>query len=948
MFTRKQLAAAVTGSIALATMAVVGTTAPAPAAGLASRTVAEGVSTGNGGYLAPYFTEGDLTGDDAVTEADLDLLVDALGLTTADAGFAAVAAADYDADGTITSTDLADMAQRVMYDDGPFELLEASAVDMQKAMNAGVVTSVQLTQAYLDRITAYDTLVDGTHSRALNSIITTGGAAALAAAAESDALRAANGGPRSMVDGIPIILKDNYDTLDMPTSAGHGSWETNQTADDAFMVDGLRDGGAVILAKATLDEWAFGFASEYTTNVPAGQSKLVASPYRLASTAGGSSGGTGASIAANLGAIGFGTDTGGSIRVPSSYNQLVGIRPTVGLASRDGIVPLALSQDTGGPMARSVSDAAVALDEVVGVDANDTLTSEQTGLVPDSYTEYLDPNALQGKRIGYLTSMVGTNATTVRLFNQAVADLTAQGATVVPITTTALNATLNEASGSTNEFKHDLNIYIAQHLDPDVTTRDLTSIIASGRLVPSRLGTYNSRNAITQSQYDTWMGTHTTAIATGEQLTTGILDDNDLEALIYPSGNPYGTQGTNLRLSPNTGMPSVTVPMGQSIAADGVSVGAGAGVNLEWLGRNYSEGDLIGLTYAYEQATHHRTSPALYPALAPATPAPKAGSVVKRAEGYTVTVSDAEVEIGDEVTVTVAADAASDLYTYALDLGFDPEVLEYDGATASDAMPYSDIAAGEGSVAVVGSELGSSPATSGATTLATLTFTAIAEGSTDVTASALETVASDLTAATVADVGATTVSVDLLPAPVATVLPTVAGTSRVGQTLTATGGTWDLDGVELAYQWLSGGQPIAGATGESYQLAVADYTAAISVQVTATLADHAPGTATSAATTVGKALTSTSLVVDPVSPRVGKRAALRVGVVAAGVVPTGGVTVFYGGKQVRNVAIRVIDGYATVSLPGKKRPRAYFLKVTYQPTSAFAGSGRSIRVTVRR
>ncbi|WP_139178790.1 amidase family protein, partial [Curtobacterium sp. MCBA15_005] len=168
-------------------------------------------------------------------------------------------------------------------------------------------------------------------------------------------------GMTSMLLGVPIAVKDNYDTKDMPTTGGCGCWDDNQTDTDAAMVTGLRDAGAVILAKASLDEFAFGFVSEFSSNQPAGSSLLVASPYNTAQTAGGSSGGTGAAISANLAGIGFGTDTGGSIRVPSTYNQLVGIRPTVGLTSRDGIIPLALSQDTGGPITRSVTDAAVAL-----------------------------------------------------------------------------------------------------------------------------------------------------------------------------------------------------------------------------------------------------------------------------------------------------------------------------------------------------------------------------------------------------------------------------------------------------------------------------------------------------------------------------------------------------------------------------------------------------------
>jgi amidase len=933
----------VAATTTVAAMAVASVPGAAPAApGVAER------ATGGAGLLAPYYTEADLTGDDQVTEDDLDLVAGALGRTSADAGWAAVSAADLDEDGVITTTDLAALAQRVLFDDGDFALVEASALDMQKAMNAGVLTSVELTQAYLDRIAAYDDLVDGTHARALNSIITTGGADALAAAAASDAHRAEHGGPRSMLDGIPVVLKDNYDTEDMPTSAGHGSWEANQTDTDAFMTAGLREAGAVILAKASLDEWALGFASEFSTGMPAGQSKLVASPYNLARTAGGSSGGTGASISANLGAIGFGSDTGGSIRVPSSYNQLVGVRPTVGLSSRDGIVPLALSQDTGGPMTRSVTDAAIALDAVVGVDPADPVTSEQVGRVPESYTSYLDPDALRGKRFGYLTSMVPTNVTTLRLFNAAVADLEAQGAVVEPITTTSLNATLNEPSGSTNEFKHDLDGYIAAHLDPAVATRDLAAIIASGRLVPGRSGTYTGRNNVTPAQYDTWMGTHTAAIANGEAVLTALLEERDWDAMIYPSGNPYGTHSTNMRLSPNTGMPSVTVPMGQATATEAIP---GAGVNLELIGRNYSEGELLGMAYAYEQATHHRTTPALYPELTPAPPAPRAGTVLRRADGYTVTASASEVEVGDEVTVTVTADAATDLYAYDLDLGFDPAVLRYDGATATDAMPYTvvedSVEDGAGSVSVLGTELGSSPATTGETVLATLTFTAVAAGSTEVTADPLVTVASDLTTATVDDVGSATVAVDLLAAPVATTAPAVTGTVRVGQTVTANPGTWDLDGVDLAVQWLKDGTPIPGATGPTYVVRPADVGTAISIEVTATLADHAPGTATSPARTVLRTATTTTAAVSPARPKAGTRPTLTVRVRAAGVTPTGTVAVTYAGKKVRNVPIRLVGGVAKVSLPAKSRG-SYRLRVVYTPGAAFGPGSVTRTVVVRR
>ncbi|MCU1477973.1 MAG: hypothetical protein JWQ64_2666 [Subtercola sp.] len=571
--------------------------------------------------LAPYYTQLDLTGDKQVTKDDLKVVSDHLGDTSASPDWASVAVADTDSDGVITVKDLAAVSGRMIYDDGPFTLIEASTIDMQAAMNAGVLTSVQLTQDYLDRIAADDKTTQAGGARPLNSIITVS-TDALQAAAAADAERAAHG-MTSMLLGIPIAVKDNYDTKDMPTTGGCACWEDNQTSTDATMVSDLRDAGAIILAKAGLDEFAYGFVSEYSafqgvdpvTGVQ--NTALIASPYDTTKTAGGSSGGTGAAISANFAGLGFGTDTGGSIRVPSSYNQLVGIRPTVGLTSRDGIIPLALSQDTGGPLARSVTDAAVALDAVTGVDSADPATAAQAGKVPDSYTTYLDPTALKGARIGYVPSMIGTNATTVRLWNQTMATLEAQGATIVALTPPAdFSKVLGESSGSTNEFKHNLNDYISAHLAPNVADRSVGSIVDSGNFVTSRTNVYTQRDAVTEDQYQAWAGptgSHTLQLAAGQKLVTQMMDDDNLDTIVYPTGNPYNTLGSNLRLSPNTGMPAVTVPMGQSIAADGGSVGAG--VNLEFLGRDYAEGTLIGLTYSFEQASHARTTPALYPAL---------------------------------------------------------------------------------------------------------------------------------------------------------------------------------------------------------------------------------------------------------------------------------------------------------------------------------------------
>lgn len=561
--------------------------------------------------LPPYYSQLDVTGDAMVTAEDLEIAGDSLGLTTASPDWSSVSILDTDADGELTILDLADLSQRIIYDDGPFELVEATVIDMQSAMNAGVASSQSITQEYLDRIEAYDRAVVPGGSRPLNSIITVN-PKALDTAAEADEIRASQG-MTSMLLGVPIALKDNYGTVDMVTTGGCACWNENQTTTDASMVSGLRSDGAVIMAKASLDEFAYGFVSEFSSFQEPGSTSLVASPYDTTKTAGGSSGGTGAAVAANFAALGFGTDTGGSIRVPSSYNQLVGVRPTVGLASRDGIIPLALSQDTGGPMARSVIDAAIALDAVVGVDEADPVTARQQGLVPDSYTSFLDPDALQGARIAFIPSMVGTNSGTVRLFSEATAALTAQGATIVPVTPPAgFAAVLNEGSGSTNEFRHDLDEYIATHLGPEVEARTLTDILATNSFVTSRRSIYEARNAVTDATYEAWAGdtgSHTVQIAAGKTLVTQMMEDLDLDAIVYPSTNAYGTQGTNMRLSPNTGMPSVTVPMGRTIEGESLP---GSGVNLEFLGRDFDEGTLLGLAYAFEKTTGARTSPSLY------------------------------------------------------------------------------------------------------------------------------------------------------------------------------------------------------------------------------------------------------------------------------------------------------------------------------------------------
>jgi len=602
----------IAGSAILGT--VIATVVTVPAAAVAATTSP---------FLAPYYTALDLTQDAQVTTDDLEVAAAALGTTSSQTGWPDVSVIDLDADDVITAVDLASLSQRIIYDDGPFQLVEASVIDMQAAMNAGVTTSVEITREYIDRIETYDRVkIDPAETgRPLSSIITVGAQTALAAAAAADASRATNG-MTSMLLGVPIALKDNYNTVDMPTTAGCGCWNANQPTSDAHMVEGLRAEGAVILAKASMDEFAINLSSQFSAFQTPGTALTVASPLDTSRSSGGSSGGTGASISANLAGIGFGTDTGGSIRVPSTYNSLVGVRPTVGLASRDGIVPLALSQDTGGPITRSVTDAAVALDAVVGVDEDDPATERQAGQVPESYTSYLDADVLNGARIGYVASMLGSNPNTLALWEQTKQLFAGKGATLVEVTPPdGWSAILAEGSGSGPEFNHDLQAYIEKYLAPDVAARSLLAISQSDNIVPGRAGNpYGQRASVTLEDYEGWAGpngTHTVQLAAGKSLVLQLMNDLDLDAIVYPSGNPYSTIGSNMRLSPNTGLPAVTVPMGWVpvyTPPTGDPTVAG-NVNLEWLGRDFAEGPLLGLAYAFEQATHARTSPTLYPAL---------------------------------------------------------------------------------------------------------------------------------------------------------------------------------------------------------------------------------------------------------------------------------------------------------------------------------------------
>ena len=479
----------------------------------------------------------------------------------------------------------------------PYDVTEKSLSELAAAMQAGT-TSRALVQSYLARIEAYDH-----QGPSLNAILTIN-PNALADADALDRERAARG-PRGPLHGIPIILKDNYDTADLPTTAASIALKGSRPDRDAFQVRKLRDAGVVILGKANLHEFARGIT---TISSLGGQTR---NPYDPSRNPGGSSGGTGAAIAANFAAVGMGTDTCGSIRYPSAHNSLVGLRPTMGLSSRSGIVPLSLSQDMGGPLARTVSDIAIVLDATVGPDAADPVTARAAGRIPASYTPFLDRDGLRGARLGILLPLFGQAPEEQRagsVVRMAIARMQQLGSMPVEIASGDLPSEADGVSIIRFDFESNLNEYLSK--TPKAPVRTHAEILEKHLIMPALEQTFK-RDVATLDSDD-----YRALVASHEALRSAlvtIMDDNHVVALVYPTlrrtaakiGEPQA--GGNCAASAATGLPAITVPAG--FADDGMPVG------VEFLGRPFAEGDLLKLAYAFEQATHHRHPPALTPAL---------------------------------------------------------------------------------------------------------------------------------------------------------------------------------------------------------------------------------------------------------------------------------------------------------------------------------------------
>ncbi len=481
-----------------------------------------------------------------------------------------------------------------------FDVMEASIAEIAAALDAGEVTSRELVAGYLARIEAYDQ-----RGPALNAMVVIS-PNAFADADALDAERAA-GLVRGPLHGVPVVLKDNYDTADMPTSAGVIGLATSVPPDDAFQVRLLREAGAILLGKTNMHELARGIT---TMSSIAGQTR---NPYDPTRNPGGSSGGTGAAVAASFGAVGMGSDTCGSIRIPSAHHALVGLRGTRGLASGDGIIPLSTTQDIAGPLARSVQDLAITLDATVGFDPADDTTRRSQGRIPATYADALDPGGLAGARVALLEELLGdadADRPVRSVIEVAVEEMIAQGAEAVELGETDLGSLLQGASLIGLEFKFGFDAYLAK--TPGAPVRSLAELVKLG--LYHQVVDRSTRASLEVASLDT--DEYRERRAKRGELRAAIealLDEHGLTALIYPTirqtARPIGQgqTGSNCALSAISGLPAVTVPAGY--AADGMPVG------LEMIGREFAEADLIRLAYAYEQTTRHRRPPDSTPSL---------------------------------------------------------------------------------------------------------------------------------------------------------------------------------------------------------------------------------------------------------------------------------------------------------------------------------------------
>ncbi len=501
----------------------------------------------------------------------------------------------------------------------PFEVFEQSILDLQAAQADGRVTSAGLVRSYLTRIAAYDQA-----GPALNAVVVLNPKAVEDAEA-LDRERAASG-PRGPLHGIPMLVKDNYDTVGMATSGGALGLARLHPAADAFQVQKLRAAGAVILGKTTMHELAAGITtiSSYT-----GQTR---NPYDLARVPGGSSGGTGAAVAASFAAAGMGSDTCGSIRIPAAHQNLVGLRATRGLSSRHGVMPLSDTQDVAGPLARTVTDLALVLDATVGVDPADAVTAGAAAHVPPSYRAGFAVATMRGARLGVLRGLFGTapeDDEVGGLMTKAIEAMKTQGAEVVETSVPGLDDLLRESSVIGDEFKFDLADYLAKQ--PGAPVASLGEILDRGLHHEALDQTFRLRNAPERRDSEHYRQALVKRRALREAVLS-TLEGQRLDALVYPTLRRKPALigeaqiGSTCQLSATTGLPALSMPAGFTV--DGLPVG------IEMLGAAFAETRLLDLAFAWERATTPRRAPFSTPPLVNgAAPGPRTFTVAVPASG---------------------------------------------------------------------------------------------------------------------------------------------------------------------------------------------------------------------------------------------------------------------------------------------------------------------------
>lgn len=520
---------------------------------------------------------------------------------------------------TLSAGRVVAVAQQTSAPVSAFEFEEAMISDLQRRITSGELSARSLADSYFSRINEIDE--NCTHngcpkkiSIGLNSVIEVN-PDALSIAEELDKERKAKG-PRGPMHGIPVLIKDNIDTADrMQTTAGSLALMGSKPAQDSTVARKLREAGVVILGKTNLSEWA-NIRSSHSTSGWSGRGGLTRNPYALDRNPCGSSSGSGAATSANLCMVAVGTETDGSIVCPSSANGIVGVKPTLGLISRAGIVPIAHSQDTAGPMARTVRDAAILLSVLAGGDSRDSATADASAKMHKDYTQFLDPNGLRGARIGVARKYFGFSDTVDSLMNSLIQQMKSAGAEIVDPADLESHGKFDDTELTVllYELKTDLNAYLAGR--PDAAVRTLADVIAFNEKNKDKEMPYFGQDLFLKAQEKGPLTdkAYVSALETNHKLSRtqgidGVMDKFHLDALVAPTGAPawvtdlvdgdHGLGGSS-NAAAVAGYPNINVPAGFIF---------GLPVGISFFGRAWSEPTLLKIAYGFEQMTKARKPP---------------------------------------------------------------------------------------------------------------------------------------------------------------------------------------------------------------------------------------------------------------------------------------------------------------------------------------------------